>query len=177
MNVSIKQLRAFVAIAEAKSFVEAQEVVHLSQPALSISIRKLEEAVGGRLLARTTRSITLTPEGEIFLPTAKRLLGDWDDGFDDLKRLFEKKRGKLLMAAIPSYAASQLPQIVADFHHSYPNIDLNIQDVVAEEVVELVRAGRVEFGVTFDPQDSGDLLFQPLFRHLDRVVDPFHRRS
>lgn len=168
MNVSIKQLRAFVAIAEAKSFVEAQDVVHLSQPALSISIRKLEDAVGGRLLARTTRSITLTPEGATFLPTAKRLIGDWDDGLDDLKRLFEKKRGKLLMAAIPSYAANQLPQIVAAYHNRYPSIDLNIQDVVAEQVVEMVRAGRVEFGVTFDPQDAGELMFEPLF--LDRFV-------
>ena len=67
MNVSIKQLQAFVAVAKSQSFAEACTLVHLSQPALSISIKNLEEAVGGKLLARSTRSVALTPEGAEFL--------------------------------------------------------------------------------------------------------------
>ena len=74
MNVSIKQLQSFVAVARSQSFAEACTLVHLSQPALSISIKNLEEAVGGKLLARSTRSVALTPEGAEFLPVVQRLL-------------------------------------------------------------------------------------------------------
>jgi LysR family transcriptional regulator, carnitine catabolism transcriptional activator len=76
MTITLKQLRGFVAVAETGSFAEACERLHLSQPALSVAIRNLERATGGPLFARSTRSVTLTPEGQQFLPVAKRLLAD-----------------------------------------------------------------------------------------------------
>lgn len=172
MTGTLKQLKAFVAVAEARSFVEAQDVAHLSQPALSVSIKNLEDSVGGKLLSRSTRSISLTPEGREFLPTAKRLVQDWSDSFEDLARLFAKQRGRLTMAAIPSYAANQLSKPLTDFHRRHPNVDLSIQDVVAEQVVEMVRIGRVDFGVTFKVEDDGELFFQPLFRDKFVVAVP-----
>ncbi len=168
MNITIKQLRAFVAVAEARSFIEACSLLHLSQPALSTTIRNLEDSVGGTLLARTTRALSLTPEGEIFLPVARQLLRDWDNAFTDLHNLFAKRRGKLTIAAMPSYAANQLPYALVNFHRRYPDINIAIQDVVAEQVVEMVRAGRVEFGISFDPQEGEDLHVTPLFN--DRFV-------
>lgn len=163
MNVTLKQLRAFTAVAESSSFVEACSVVHLSQPALSAAIRNLEEAVGGTLLARTTRSLTLTPEGEIFLPKAKQILKDCDSALSDLNNLFAKQRGKLNIAAMPSFASNRLPYTLVHFHKLYPNINIAIQDVIAEEVVEMVRTGKVEFGISFDPEESSELEFTPLF--------------
>ena len=99
-------------MARTQSFAEAAVLVHLSQPALSIAIRNLEEAVGGRLLARSTRRLSLTPEGEAFLPVAERLLEDWDSALRDLHNLFSMRRGKLTLAAMPSFSSNQLPQIV-----------------------------------------------------------------
>lgn len=163
MSVSPRQLRAFVAVAECGSFAEAGAQLHLSQPALSLAIKKLEESVGGRLLVRTTRTLALSPEGEIFLPVAKRLLGDWDGALDDLHQLFAKERGKLTIAAMPSFAANQLPEVLLAYHRRYPNINVVVDDVVAERVVEGVRAGRIEVGVAFRPDDASDLDFQPLF--------------
>jgi LysR family carnitine catabolism transcriptional activator len=104
MNVSIKQLRGFIAIAETGSFAEASERLYISQPALSIAIGKLEDTVGGLLFNRSTRSVQLTPEGLEFLPIAQRLIADWSEAFDDLNRLFSLKRGKLTVAAMPSFA-------------------------------------------------------------------------
>ena len=75
MNITIKQLQAFVAVAKSGSFAEACTLVHLSQPALSISIKNLEEAIGGRLLARSTRSVALTPEGAEFFPGSAATTG------------------------------------------------------------------------------------------------------
>ncbi|MFT7048079.1 MAG: LysR family carnitine catabolism transcriptional activator [Halioglobus sp.] len=168
MNVSIKQIQVFVAVARSQSFAEACTLVHLSQPALSISIKNLELAVGGKLLARSTRSLKLTPEGAEFFPVAQRLLEDWNRSLEDVHNLFTLRRGKLNIAAMPTFASSLLPQILADYHRQYADIKVTIHDVIAESVVDMVREGRVELGVSFDPGDAQDLNFQPLF--LDKFV-------
>src|SRR5690606_1084712 len=169
INISLKQIKAFIAIAETGSFTEACALLHLSQPALSIAIRNLEETLGGKLIARTTRALGLTPEGEVFLPVARRLLMDWDNALNDIHSLFAKRRGKLRIAAMPSFATSHLPMILRRYHHQYPNISVSVEDVVAESVVEQVRSGKAEIGVAFMPPDSGeDLEFKSLFR--DRFV-------
>ncbi len=168
INVSPKQLKAFVAVAECRSFAEACAVVHLSQPALSMAIKNLEQAVGGQLLVRTTRTISLSPEGQSFLPVARRLLTDWETAFNDLHNLFARQRGKLTVAAMPSYAATRLPDVLAAFSRDYPNINVLIEDVVAEQVNERVLSGRAEIGVTFQPDDLNELTFVPLFE--DRFV-------
>lgn len=168
INITLKQIRAFVAVARSRSFAEACAVVHLSQPALSIAVKNLEEAVGGPLLARSTRTLALTPEGEAFYPVAQRLLEDWDGALLDLHNLFAMRRGKLTVAAMPSFASNQLPQVVRHYRRRYPDVNVAVQDVIAESVVEMVRNGRVEIGVTFDPGDATDLQFRPLFT--DRFV-------
>ena len=168
INITLKQIRAFVAVARSRSFAEACAVVHLSQPALSIAVKNLEEAVGGALLARSTRTLALTPEGEAFYPVAQRLLEDWDGALLDLHNLFAMRRGKLTVAAMPSFASNQLPQVVRHYRRRYPDVNVAVQDVIAESVVEMVRNGRVEIGVTFDPGDATDLQFRPLFT--DRFV-------
>ena len=164
MNVTVKQLQAFVAVARSGSFAEACTRVHLSQPALSISIKNLEEAVGGKLLQRSTRSVSLTPEGTEFYPAVQRLLSDWDRSLEDVHNLFALRRGKLDIAAMPTFASSLLPQILARYHRQYADINVTVHDVIAESVVDMVRDGRVELGVTFDPGEAQDLNFQPLFR-------------
>lgn len=168
MNVSVKQMQAFVAVAASGSFAEACDRLHLSQPALSISIKNLEEAVGGRLFARTTRSLTLTPEGREFYPVARRLLADWEQSLDDVHNLFALRRGKLDIAVMPTFTSSLLPGVLKVFHSRYAAINVTVHDVVAENVVDMVRTGRVELGVTFDPGEASDLDFRPLFR--DRFV-------
>lgn len=163
MNITIKQIAAFVAVAQSQSFAEACERIHLSQPALSITIKNLEEALGGALLARSTRTLGLTPEGEAFLPVAKRLLNDWDLALTDVSNLFSLKQGKLALACMPFFAASHLPSILRSYQGSYPNINISVHDVVNEAVIDETQSGRVELGVCFDPGEHDDLVFDPLF--------------
>lgn len=171
MNVTIKQVKAFVAVAQTRSFAEASVLVHLSQPALSITIKNLEALVGGRLIARTTKTLALTPEGEVFYPVAKRLLADWDSAMLDLHNHFAMRRGKLAIAVMPSFASNLLSSLLVRYRERYPDINVSVQDVVAENVVEMVRQGRVELGVSFDPGESEGVSFEPLF--LDRFVAVF----
>ncbi|WP_101760098.1 LysR family transcriptional regulator [Oceanicoccus sp. KOV_DT_Chl] len=168
MNITIKQIQSFVAVATAHSFAEACAELHLSQPALSISIKKLEEAIGGQLITRTTRSVVLSPEGEQFYPVAKRLLADWENSLQDVSNLFSLRRGKLDIAVMPTFASSLLPALLNRYHQQFPDINITVHDVISENVVNMVRSGHAEIGITFDPGEQQDLNFTPLF--LDRFV-------
>ncbi|MBN7820015.1 LysR family transcriptional regulator [Bowmanella yangjiangensis] len=177
-SITIRQLQIFVQLAESRSFAEAALRLHLSQPALSIAIRKFEESVGGCLLSRSTRMLELTPEGRAFLPVAQRLLHDWDEAFTDLHNLFAMQRGKLTIAAMPSFANSLLPQILKLFHQQHANINISLLDVVMERVMEAVLDGRAELGIIFEAQHMPGLEFMPLCEDSFVVLlNPEHRLS
>ena len=172
MNPSIQQLRVFVAVAHSRSLAEASERVHLSQPAISIALRKLEENVGGALFARTTRQLALTPEGEAFLPVAVRLLNDWNEAFEDLNDQFSKQRGKVTVAALPTLAAGLFPRVIKLFHEAYPRINLSLHDVLADQINQMVREGRADLGLSVPPSDADDLTFDPVLEDSYVVVCP-----
>lgn len=167
-RITLKQVRAFVAVVQSGSFADAAAVIHLSQPALSSAIKTLENTLGGNLLLRTTRTFALTPEGESFYPVAIRLLADWDGALDNLHNRFALREGKISIAAMPSFAGNQLPIALRYFKDAYPAVTIALNDVIAEEVVAMVRSGRVELGISFDPGETDDLIFTPLFE--DRFI-------
>ena len=172
MHVSHRQLQSFIHVAQSATFAEAAEKMHLSQPALSSSIKKLESQLGGRLFSRSTRKVQLSPEGQEFLPIAIRLLNDWDSALTDINNLFAMQRGKLSIAAMPSFAAGRLPQILGEFNSAWPNINLSVLDVVMEDVIQLVREGRVELGFTFENEQLEGLDFVPLINDQFIAVVP-----
>lgn len=161
--MNIKQVRAFLAVAQSMSFANAANQLHLSQPALSLSIKSLEESLGGKLLTRTTRSIALTSEGEALLPIARRLLAQWENAEDEMKQRFALQLGKITIASMPSFAASLLPKAIRNYHASYPNIQVAIDDVLSDVVVEMVRNNQVELGISFEPVGLLKLAFYPLY--------------
>lgn len=166
--MNVKQLRAFVAVAQALSFAQAGERLHLSQPALSLTIKGLEEDLGGALLTRTTRSVSLTPEGEALLPLARRLLADWDNTEELLRQHFTLQLGKVSIAAMPSFAGNLLPAALRLFRDRYPKVNVAVHDVINEQVLEMVRHRRVELGIGFEPESTSSLVFTPFY--LDRFV-------
>jgi len=170
-----KQLQVFVALAETLSFAAAASRVHLSQPALSLSLKALEQEIGGRLALRTTRHVTLTPEGELLLPLARRLLADWENTEQMLRQRFTLQRGHVTVAAMPSFAANVLPDVLTAYRRRYPKVDVAILDVIHEEVLDLVKNGRVELGIGFEPESVGELHFAPLFA--DRFVAALPQRE
>lgn len=173
--MNLKQLRAFVAVATYQSFAQAGEHLHLSQPALSLSIKSLEEHLGGALLSRTTRSVSLTPEGEVLLPLARQLLADWDNTEELLRQRFTLQLGRVSIAAMPAFAGNLLPPVLKLFRQRYPRVNVTVHDVINEQVLELVRHRRVEMGIALEPESSEPLLFHPLY--LDRFVAVVPRES
>ncbi|TRX72733.1 LysR family transcriptional regulator [Pseudomonas mangiferae] len=166
--MTVKQLRAFLAVARNLSFAQAGERLHLSQPALSLAIKNLEESLGGPLLTRTTRSVSLTPEGETLLPIATRLLADWDNTEELLRQHFTLQLGKVSIAAMPSFAGNLLPLALKAFRGRHPRVNVAVHDVLNEQVVNMVRTGRVELGIAFEPETLENLAFTPFYT--DRFV-------
>lgn len=168
MRMSIKQLRAFLAVAHTLNFAHASERLNISQPALSLTIKGLEESLGEPLLLRTTRRVTLTQEGETLLTMARQLIADWDNTEEAMRQRFTLQRGKVSVAAMPSFAANVLPPVLKAFRDRYAGINVTVHDVINEQVIEMVSEGRVEMGIAFEPDYSGHLHFTPL--GLDRFV-------
>lgn len=163
MSISYRNMLAFIRVAESATFAEAAEKLHITQPALSSAIKKMEEQLGGKLFSRSTRRVSLTPEGLTLLPNARRLVNEWDETFHDMQNLFAMQQGKLTLAAMPSFAESKLPALLTAYHRQFSNIRLRVIDVVMESTIDNVLQGNAEIGFTFEPEIDDGLVFRPLF--------------
>lgn len=166
-NISLRQIRTFLAIVETGSFRKASERVHLSQPAVTAHIRQLEEQIGIPLLDRTTRRVRTTPAGERFRFRTERLLAELRDVVDELKDEAELQRGRVAVACVPTIASRFLPDALASFRHQFPGISVSIDDVVAAEIYEMLADAKADIGIGPRPERGADYDFQLLAR------DPF----
>ncbi|MCZ8256043.1 MAG: LysR family transcriptional regulator [Polaromonas sp.] len=146
-NLSLRQLRAFLALADQRSFTQAAATCHLSQPAFSALIRTLEGELNTRLFDRDTRSVELTAEGRLFASSARRLVGDFGAALNDLNDHVERRKGRVHIAALPSLAAGWLPAVFAEFRAAWPGIELNLSDLLSDACVDLVRSGKADFAL------------------------------
>ncbi|VWX63529.1 DNA-binding transcriptional regulator, LysR family [Burkholderiales bacterium 8X] len=146
-ELSARQLRAFLALFERRSFTRAAQACHLSQPAFSALIRTLEESLGTRLFDRDTRSVMATPEGRLFEGPARRLLDDMGSAVKDLADHVERRTGRVRVAALPSLAAGWLPGIFGEFMQAWPGIRIDLEDALSDACIASVRAGRADFAL------------------------------
>ncbi|HWK70177.1 LysR family transcriptional regulator [Pollutimonas sp. M17] len=162
MNLSSRQLRAFVALAQERHFTKAAERCHTTQPAFSALIKALEDAAGARLFDRTTRRVELTPEGRLFNESALRLLNDLDGVMQDIHDHVAKRKGRVAVAALPSLAAGWLPGIYAQFLERYPGVELQLHDALLEPCLDMVRRGSADMAVAAKGRDMAGLSAEPL---------------
>ncbi len=99
---------------------------------------------------------------------ARQLLADWDNVEEAMRQSFTLQRGKISVAAMPSFAANVLPEALKAFRDRYAGVNVTVHDVINEQVIEMVREGRVEMGIAFEPSPNHNLLFTPLA--VDRFV-------
>jgi LysR family transcriptional regulator, carnitine catabolism transcriptional activator len=180
LNLSTRQVRAFLALAEQKNFTRAAQQCHLSQSAFSSLIRTLEDAIGVRLFDRDTRNVELTPEGRLFLGGAQRLMEDLRASLQDLGEHAARRRGRVALAALPSLAAGWRPGVLAEFRELYPGIELDVADVLSESCVEYVRSGRADFALAAVRSSAPELQTQQFcedgFHLVCRKDNPLARR-
>jgi DNA-binding transcriptional LysR family regulator len=163
MNLSIRHLRAFVAVAEAGSFTGAAQTIGLSQPAVTATIRQLEEELSADLFTRTTRQVRLSEDGVAFLETARRLIGEFDNAISDMKEATAQGALRLSLAVLPSIAVLLLPQIVETLVNESPQFDIHIRDLNSSAIQRRVRSGEVDVGIGTYAGPDRELMFTPLF--------------
>ncbi len=161
MNISTRQLRAFMALAAERNFTRAAAACHLSQPAFSALIRQLEESLEVRLFERSTRRVELSAEGEEFERSARRVLAEFDAAVAGMRERAARERGRVSIALLPSLAADWLPQVLAGFRAEYPGIELEVADVLSEPCIELVRSGRADLALAATRADTPELRAEP----------------
>lgn len=146
MDVTLRQLRAYVAVLEAASFSEAAKAMHLSQAALSGLIKELENRVGVRLLDRTTRSVSSSAVGETFEPMVRRVLSNLDEALESLTSLKELRRGLVRVAAPETLSCTLLPELIAMYNSSHPGVDVRFDDVPIQQVLAGLQHGSTDIG-------------------------------
>ncbi|MGE8501245.1 DNA-binding transcriptional LysR family regulator [Ectopseudomonas oleovorans] len=166
-RIEFLDLAAFVRVAESHSFLEAAQSLHLSQPALSRRLQKLEETLGAKLLERTTRRSWLTDVGKDYLPRARRMLEDYESSVQGVRELKTHQKGTVTIACIPTAAFYFLPSVIRVFNEAYPGIRIRILDVSANEGLERVISGDADFGINMISAQHPEISFTPLLR------DPF----
>ena len=157
MNYSLRQLRVFVTVAQARSFSRAGEMIGLSQSAVSHSVKELETQTGVKLLDRTTREVVLTEAGQQLATRLERLLDELNSTLRDVGRLGQQLSGTVRVAASQTISAHLIPQCIAESNHRYPDIDFVLHDRPQQWVLESIRQGDVDFGIVIDPGAVSDL--------------------
>jgi DNA-binding transcriptional LysR family regulator len=157
MRIDFLGLQAFLSIAERGSFQKAATHLNLSQTAVSHRMRKLEDELGIKLFARTTREVTLTRAGIEFLPKAQQAIAGLEQSFDELKQQGAKRRERLDIACLPVFAVHHLPPILSRFNKTHPDVEVRIFETPSAAIAALVQSGEVEFGLSVIQTNRWDL--------------------
>lgn len=170
MKVDLDDLRGFVAVTELGSFHAAADALHLSQPALTRRLQKLEASLGVQLIDRDTRQLRLSSVGRDFFFKARRVLDDLDAAVLGIRELGDRATGEITIGAVPTATYYFLPKVIEAFNTQYPRIRVRVLDLSANDVLEAVKRGQAEFGLNLLGVQEADLEFEPLLRDPFRLV-------
>ncbi|WP_298212689.1 LysR family transcriptional regulator [Acidovorax sp.] len=164
MNFSLKQLRAFIAVGESKSFTEAALSLHASQSTISLMIKNLEDELGLKLLDRTTRQVQLSDSGRDFFPLAQKVLDDIQSIKKNATDLTLLKRAVLRICATEAVTCSLLAPAIAEYSKHRPGIEVRVVDTLSHSMFKTLRNGEVDYliGPMSLVEPTTDLEIEPL---------------
>lgn len=172
MNVTLRQIRSFLAVARCGNFTRAAQLLHLTQPALTIHIKQLEEELGIRLFDRSTHHVRLTPAGTSFMPVIQNAINGFEKAIASASKLSAQQEEVIRLACFPSFAAAVLPFAISAFRKANPQISFLVHDVGARNVVAMIRSEEVDCGVCHHDTSATDLHCRLLLEEEIRVVYP-----
>lgn len=167
-NLTLRQLRAFVMVADAGGFAAASRRLHLTPSALSLLIKEMEGALNVRLFDRTTRTTALSQVGMEFYPLAKKVLDDLELAVESTQDLEQKKRGTVRIACTPLYASTLMPELILRYREQFPAITLYVLDSLNQPAVARVASGEADLGVAPQRPSPPELVQESLFK--DRMT-------
>ncbi len=171
--MEIKQLKAFVAIAEEKTFTAGAKRVHVTQAAVSMQIRQLEEEVGLPLFTRTPRRVLLTEAGERLLERARRILREHDSALEELAEIAGAEHGRLRIgSASAMFATEQLPLILEKLKKKFPHAEISVSSGTSVKLVDKILHGEIDVAFVSLPIETPNIQTELLFS--DEVVAIAH---
>lgn len=173
MELPATELRAFVTVAEHRHFGRAADLLHVTQPALTKQIQRLEEVVGGPLLVRGYRDVRLTPAGQVLLPRARFLLQESSATLDMARRAARGQLGVLRIGFGIASIQKLLPDLLLRFRASVPGVELRLRDMSTPGQLAAIRSGDIDVGFVRLPVLDDTVSTQPvLHERLTAVLGP-----
>ncbi len=171
--MEIRQLKAFLAIAEAKTFTAGARRVNVTQAAISMQIRQLEDEVGLQLFTRTPRRVILTEAGEYLLDRARRILREHDTALAEIAELGGLEHGRLRIGtASAEFAMHQLPAILTRIREKFPNGALSVAAGTSQTLVEKIMHGEIDIAFVSLPVENSSITTELLLS--DEIVAIAH---
>lgn len=173
-DLTSRQLQTILALAEYGSFIAAAALLKTSQPAVTRTVKHVEDVLGIKLFERSTRSVQITAAGKEFVGVASRMLNDLRITIRSMRELSDQRRGQIIISSIMSVANGKLPSLVSAYRLNHPGIELHVRDGVHGTVMEDVRSGTADFGITYLDDLPDPFSSVPLGRENFTVVLPRH---
>ena len=170
--MELYQLRGFVRTARLGNLTKAAEELNLTQPALSIQIKQLEQEIGEKLFERQGRRLTISALGEIFLPEAEQILSAADGLIKRTRRYEKLEIGTLTIGSNDTNCLHVLPQIIYRFRDEYPGIEIQMENSHSADVCSWVKNGQVEIGIITLPASDPQLTEEVLYEREDILIFP-----
>jgi DNA-binding transcriptional LysR family regulator len=181
MNPTLRQMRAFVALAKTGNFTLAAQLLHLSQSALSGLIKELEATLGARVVDRSTRKISLTEIGSELYPLFSQIIDDLDGALANIDAHTRLKKGTVRVAAPQLMACTVLPAAIAAWQAQHPDVQVRLADCALDSVAARVLSGEADLGIAPErepaPQLDAQLLFELPFALVFPKKHPLESRK
>lgn len=172
INFTLRQLRYFEALARHGHFGRAADDCSISQPALSVQIRDLEESLGAELFERAARQVRLSAFGEEFLLRVREILRSVDE-LGDLARAHRKQLvGRLRIGVIPTVAPYLLPGMISALTRQNTDLDIHVRETVTPKLLQELAEGRLDTAIVALPVSEPSMTETPLFEENFVLVRP-----
>lgn len=172
LNITLRQLRYFDALARHGHFGRAAEACAISQPALSMQIKEMEEALGGVLLERNARQVALTKFGEELAQRVRDILRAVDELGDFARASRDLLAGRLRIGMIPTIAPYLLPEVIANLKRLHPELDIHVREALTAKLIEELAEGRLDTAIVALPVSEPSLTEVALFAESFLLVRP-----
>jgi len=167
-DLSSRELQAVCTIADYGSFMAAALTLNVSQPALTRTVQRVEAALGVELFRRSTRRVDITPAGQEFIDLANRILSDLSISYENMRSISDEQRGHVIVSASMSSAYTQMPRIVSSYRQSRPSIEIQLREGIQGAVLDDVRSGVADLGITYMDDAAGE------FSTIELGIEVFH---
>lgn len=175
MGMEDHKLKVFCTVAETKSFSKTSEIIHLTQPAVSLQIQALEEIYETKLFDRSSSFINLTPSGEILYKYAKDILNLYAEAEKEIGKITGLIKGSITIGASTTIGNYVLPAVIADFKKTHPKIKINVFIGNTKRIVDLLNSGGVDIGLVEGETLKHKMKTDPIITdELTFIVPPFH---